>query len=185
VNRALFVCVLLPVGAIAPLAGCAKPPTDHSRILFGNSESRLSGDEMAAVFATFGEFLTISDDSLRLDDSNCGDIMPEVEVVDLNRDGTQEVFVLWGNSCTSGMAGRSLTLLIRGPSGDYERNFGFPAAGWAAQAPGEDGWPDLIIDGPSFCHPIWTFRAGRYEFKCNRPATAGGCAMRGDLCLDA
>ncbi len=184
-DRRLLVGLILCVACLSSLAACAQPSADHYRILFGSSESRLSAGEMAAAFAAFGDALTVSADGLRLEDPNCGDIMPSVEIVDLNQDGTQEIFVQWGGACTSGMAGRSLTLLIRDPAGGYQRQFGFPAASWAPLATGEGGWPDLSISGPSFCHPVWTFRAGAYEFKCNRPESLDGCALRGDVCTDA
>jgi hypothetical protein len=176
--------ILLIIG-LTPHAACVQPPADQYQILFGDSEARLSADEMASAFSAYSDGLTISTDGLRLEDPNCGDLTPSVEIVDLNKDGVQEIFVQWGNACTSGMTGRSLTLLIKDPAGDYHRQFGFPAADWVPVAMGEDDWPDLMLGGPGFCHPVWTFRAGAYDFRCNRPDSLGGCALREDVCDNA
>ena len=59
------------------------------------------------MFAEFSQDFTLSADAARLEDPNCGDIMPSSEVVDLNSDGRSEVFVQWGNACTSGAARRA------------------------------------------------------------------------------
>jgi hypothetical protein len=138
-DRRLLAGVILVSASVALLSGCASRPSESYRILFGNSESRISSDEKGAAFAAFSDWLTISADGLRLEDQNCGDIAPEVEIVDLNRDGTQEIFILWGNTCTSGMTGRSLTLLIRDSADRYRQLFGFPAAAWSLHEVGEGG----------------------------------------------
>jgi len=172
---------LLLLAVLTQLSACADSAADY-RILFGESESRLSPDEMAAAFALVKEGLTVSDDGLRLEDANCGDMVPTSEIVDLNRDSIYEIFVEWGNTCTSGMSGRSLALLVRDEAGGYRRELGFPAFGWTALGLGEDGWPDLSIGGPGFCHPVWARRAGSYDFKCNLPESPDGCAVIGNIC---
>jgi hypothetical protein len=152
-DRLLRAALIVQVAGLAPLKACAQPLADHYQILFGDSASRLSADEMAAPFAAFSDGLTVSADGRRLEDPNCGDIMPSVEVVDL-----------------------------RDPAAGYQRQFGFPAINWEPLVIGEDGWPDLMFGGPGFCHPVWTFRAGAYPFKCSRPDSLDGCALRNDVC---
>lgn len=81
-----------------------------------------------------------------------------------------------------GAAGRSLTLFVPNPESGYERQFGFPAGGWTALESKTDGWPDVSFGGPGFCHPVWAWRNGAYEFICNLPEQAGGCEGKVNIC---
>ena len=177
----LTAALLLSSGLSLLAAGCGDTTIDTSA-LFGNAESELSAAEEAAAFSAFATAFTVSQDGSKLEDPNCGDIAPEAEVVDLNEDGAAEVFVLWGNTCTSGGAGRSLSLLVPDASGAYEFELGFPASGWTALAKGPAGWPDLSIGGPGFCRAVWSRTGTAYEFKCNLPESPGGCDSIGNVC---
>lgn len=150
--------------------------------LFKQGESALSMWDRQRVADAFAEIFPLSSDGQQFEDPNCGDVMPEVTPVDLNRDGLFEVFALWGNTCTSGAAGRSLTLFVKDANGNYQSQLGFPAAGWREQQIDGQEWPDLMIGGPGFCHPAWTWKKDRYEFKCNVPEDEGGCASIGNVC---
>jgi hypothetical protein len=153
-----------------------------SNALFDASETGLSAADSQAYFELFSTGFDISEGGRVLSLSYCGDIAPESQVLDLNGDGQLEAFVLWGNTCTSGMAGRSLTLLARNPDGSYRTEFGFPAGGWTALENRIDGWPDLSLGGPGFCHPLWRWSGEAYRFQCNIEETEGGCASIGDQC---
>ena len=53
----------------------------------------------------------------------------EASFSDWNKDGIKEVLVVYGNSCTSGMAGSSVVLFIRdSAAAGYSTNLGFPGA---------------------------------------------------------
>jgi len=159
-------------------------PSPAAATLFKEDESALSLSKRQRVADAFAALFPLSADGQRFEDANCGDVKPETTPVDLNGDGTFEVFVLWGNTCTSGGAGRSLSLLIRDADGSYRTQLGFPAAGWREIENDEQEWPDLIIDGPGFCHPIWAWREDRYEFRCNVPEGQSGCAAIGNVCAE-
>ena len=98
--------VLLLIVALHSAACSSSGPATTS--LFAINESRLSKSDQEAITRIFESFS---------DDSSCGELTPEAEVVDLNADGVQEVFVQWGNACTSGLTGRSLSLFIKDSSG--------------------------------------------------------------------
>jgi hypothetical protein len=167
--------------ALGLCAACATPGGSY-RILFGGSRHGLSLADERAAFATFSDGLSVSADGARLEDPYCGDLSPSTDVVDLNADGTPEIFVLWGNACTSGLTGRSLTLLVRDRAGSYRAELGFPATAWKGLPEATNGWPDLEIGGPGFCDAVWTHRGETYEFKCNLPQAADGCADVGSVC---
>lgn len=163
------------------LAGCAEARPPY-QLLFGADESRLAPADQARIFALFSQDFTVSADGTRLQDANCGDLEPQADVVDLNGDGTFEVFIHWGNTCTSGMAGRSLSLYTRTADGDYQPELGFPALTWEALPAAPGTWPELSFGGPGFCRPVWARAADQYQFRCNIPDTEGGCAGREPLC---
>lgn len=168
---------------VASLLACSARQPEFAA-LFGDDEIPLSPTDKAAVFAAVESLFPLSGDRMRFEDPNCGDIAPGVEITDLNGDGSAEVFVQWGNACTSGMTGRSLTLLTKDAGGQYQQQFGFPALGWIALETDSQDWPDLRFGGPGFCHPVWTWQSGNYMFKCNLPEEPGGCASRDNTCLD-
>jgi hypothetical protein len=142
----------------------------------------LSAAEAAALEDAFAGLFPLSADGLRFEDPDCGDVHPTVEPVDLDRDGSREAIVQWGNTCTSGMAGWSVSLFIRTGGGIYRDQFGFPGliSSIADSEPGS--FPDIEIGGPGFCFAVWGWDGDSYAFKCNAPQEAGGCEFQGNVC---
>jgi hypothetical protein len=159
----------------------AAPERAAYELLFGEA-APLSTRDKAAAFAALETIFSVSADGSRLEDPNCGDIGARAETVDLNGDGVFEIFLQWGNTCTSGMAGRSIGLLVRNAGGDYQFELGFPAAGWLAMDSSENGWPDLSFGVPGFCQPVWARTAGAYQFKCSVPQDTDMCLRPGEPC---
>ena len=111
-------------------------------------------------------------------DNTCG--MPaaaEVQFLDLNRDGAPEVLVVFGNTCTSGMAGTSVVLFIK-TQGQYRMNLGFPAAEVTPLDTRNRGYADLLIGGPGFCFPVWRWNGSDYVYFRSDPQEPGGCDNR-------
>lgn len=168
---------------LAVLASCSGHQPSTS-LLFAADETRLDRDQQQTIVNAIAENLPLADDGGSFVDANCGNLEPEATPVDLNGDGVFEVFVQWGNTCTSGAAGRSLNLYVRDADGGYRPQFGFPALGWSVRRSRYKEWPDLSFGGPGFCHPVWTWQHGEYTFMCNRPEAPGGCADRGNVCKE-
>jgi hypothetical protein len=145
-------------------------------ILFKGTTSRLSKKEKQEIVKQLG--FRLSRDKKRIVDGTCGDVSPKVEVTDLNGDGLDEVFVEWGNLCTSGNTGRSISLFIKDPAGQYAGNLGFPAFGYEKLATRNKGFPDLLFGGPGFCHGVWQWTGTKYDYKCSIEETPGGCAWK-------
>ncbi|MGB5347330.1 MAG: hypothetical protein WBN23_14280 [Woeseia sp.] len=165
------------------LASCSGDRQSTS-LLFAPDEARLDRAQQQRIVSEFAKGFPLSADGRSFTDSNCGDVDPEATPIDLNGDGVFEVFIQWGNSCTSGGAGRSLSLFVGDASGNYRQELGFPALGWSVLRTEQRKWPDLSFGGPGFCHPVWTRQQGQYEYKCNLPEEPGGCAHRGNVCDD-
>jgi hypothetical protein len=165
---------LLLMGAIFVNTGIA---AEGYEILFKGTTSKLSKKEKQQIYKQLG--FRLSRDKKLIVDGTCGDVSPRVEVVDLNGDGVDEVFVEWGNLCTSGNTGRSISLLIKDPAGQYAGNLGFPASSYEKLATKERGFPDLVFGGPGFCHGVWQWTGTKYDYKCSLEETPGGCASKG------
>lgn len=145
-------------------------------MLFESTTSKLSKQEKQQIFKKLG--FRLSKNKKFIIDDTCGEnVSPSIEVVDLNGDGAEEVFVSWGNTCTSGMVGQSGTLFVKDPSGRYTENFGFPG-GYEKLPTKNKGFPDFLISGPGFCHGVWQWTGVKYEFKCGQEEQPGACAKK-------
>ena len=86
------------------------------------------------ILGTLGFIEEETSAGTRLVDPYCGDVAPRVEIIDLNVDGVAEVFVHWGNTCTSGTTGSSIVLFVKDGQGRYVSHLGFPAAEYRVHA---------------------------------------------------
>lgn len=166
--RALFLCL----SASLVCAGPGRAQTEGHRVLFSDSTS-VAEDDQRAVFEQLG--FSVSADGTALEAPDCGTIYGRVEEADLNDDGVVEVLVLAGNSCTSGMAGASLTVFIRDAEGRYAPHLGFPAGGWTRLETASSGFHDLAIGGPGFCEAVYRWDGSTYQHDHDRETAPGGC----------
>ncbi|MVT09461.1 hypothetical protein [Chitinophaga tropicalis] len=83
---------------------------------------------------------------------------------DLNKDGKDEIFIVFGNSYTSGAAGSSVALFIKNAAGVYTNNLGFPGTTPDVLATSYQGYPDLLIGGPGFEFPVWRWNGKTYAY---------------------
>ena len=90
---------------------------------------------------------------------------PEVTLEDLNSDGVSEVFVVAGNSCTSGMTGSSIWLFARRLDGRWSRRLDVAAAAYRVLPTTTRGWRDLAVGGRGLCQGVWRLAAnGEYRY---------------------
>jgi hypothetical protein len=168
--------LLLPaVFFLASHAGAAEP----YELLFKGHIGKVSLADMKAIAAALP--IAVSKDGSELEDSeDCGGpINYETHLEDLNHDGVPEVIVLSGNVCTSGTAGSSIHLFIKGRDGKYRSHLGFPASSYEKLSTSNKGFPDLTFGGPGFCHGVWRWDGNSYKYKCSMESSPGGCASRG------
>lgn len=163
----------------ALLGACGESSAPAAQ-LFDASEARLPSADAAAVTALFAELFP-PDGEGRFIHPDCGALDLVVDVTDLNADGEHEVFVRWGNACTSGIAGSSLSLFLKDPDGRFRHELGFPAGGYRVLTRG-NGYPDLEIGGPGFCFPVWSWTGTAYEQACSMPQAGGTCPAGTNLC---
>jgi hypothetical protein len=167
--RALALLVLISLaGADVVLA-----QAEGYQILFNPDSTTIAEAGQRAIFDQLG--YNVSADGSSLEVMDCGAIYTQTEEDDLNGDGIPEVFVLGGNSCTSGMAGSSLSLFIKNAEGSWGMNLGFPAGGWTKLEAENLGYPDLSIGGPGFCEAVYRWDGSSYQHLEDRETEPGGC----------
>lgn len=152
-------------------------------ILFKGVKASLTPQKKREIYQQLG--LAVSGRHLIIKDfKECGAIEAEVAIEDLNHDGVPEVTVIYGNTCTSGSAGSSVSLFIRDQSAKYRQNLGFEAAGFEKLPILSKGFPDLAIASPGFCEAIWRWNGTSYVHRCNMPREKGACDAQGNVCRD-
>jgi hypothetical protein len=82
---------------------------------------------------------------------------------DLNKDGKEEIFIVYGNSYTSGNTGSSVALFIAGKDGKYQPHLGFPGMAPDILQTGNMGYPDQLIGGPGFEFPALRWNGKTYD----------------------
>lgn len=169
--------IALAVILIHGLFGGMAIAAEGYELLFKGTASKLSKQEKRQIFKKLG--FSLSKNNKFIIDEDCGeDVFPMVEVVDLNGDGIEEIFVSWGNICTSGMTGHSISLFVKDRHGQYVDNLGFPGS-CEILTSSKEGFHDLKINGPGFCHGIWRWAGEKYKYKCSVEEESGGCNRKG------
>ncbi len=174
-NRNKILSLLL---LIACIWVCECIASEGYEILFRGVTSQLTSEEQKQIFQQL-EFCLSDNGKFYTDYCDDRDVSPAVEVVDLNGDGVDEVFVYWGNFGTSGNAERSISLFIKDSFGRYVMNLGFPAISYRILAAKNQGFPDLEFGGPGFCRGVWQWNGHKYEYECSREEEPGACVRQG------
>ena len=142
----------------------AQSLTEGATLLFKNSKSNLSSAEKNKLFIDL-QFHLSKDRKQFVADGDVNKEFPfeaQVMPTDFNKDGKEEVFIVYGNSYTSGGAGSSVVVFIKNAAGKYESQLGFPGTAPDVLATTNKGYPDLLIGGPGLEFPVWKWNGSSY-----------------------
>ena len=167
--KAAVLCISLTIVSVHGAIG----QTEGHTLLFNPDSTTITEVDQRAIFDAL-DYL-VSADGASLEAVDCGPIFARAAEADLNGDGVVEVFVLGGNSCTSGMDGSTITLWIKDAAGNYAMNLGFPGGGWTVLGTSNLGFPHLSIGGAGFCEAVWRWDGTTYQHHGNRETEPGGC----------
>lgn len=139
--------------------------SEVASLLFKNIKTNLTVAEKNQIATKLGFVYSGNKDQPFALDKDSKDYPFGVTVypTDLNKDGKEEIFVLFGNSFTSGATGSSIVLFIKNPAGGYSENLGFPGTAPDVLATTSKGYPDLLIGGPGFEFPVWRWNGKTYS----------------------
>lgn len=134
-------------------------------LLFKNVKSKLTASEKNKIFDSLK--LKVSKDGKQfIVDDEAADYPFDALVypTDLNKDAKEEVFIVYGNSYTSGITGSSVIVFIADKNGVYKTNLNFPGVLPDALATINSGYPDLLIGGPGMEFPVWRWNGKAYDY---------------------
>jgi len=162
-----WVFILLYISANAQNRQAARPATDvlseGAALLFKNVRTQLTSAEKTMIFRKLGFVLSNDQEQPFAQDAESMEYPFPARALptDMNKDGKEEVFILFGNSFTSGSTGSSVLLLIKDANGKFQNNLGFPGMLQILPAANK-GYNDLLIGGPGFEFPIWRWNGKEY-----------------------
>jgi hypothetical protein len=133
-------------------------------LLFKNVKSKLTALQKNEIAKTIG--LVSKDGKQFIQDNESADYPYDAFAypTDMNKDGKEEIFILFGNSYTSGMTGSSIIVFIADKNDVYKMNLGFPGTLPDVLATANAGYPDLLIGGPGMEFPVWRWNGKEYDF---------------------
>lgn len=159
---------------------------EGAKVFFGRSRAKLSEIEKRDIYSAMD--IRLAPDRKSFIVADCAeDQSPtpswciatyDIESIDLNKDGIQEVFVTGGNTFTSGATGSSIWLFVRQSDGSYSKQLGFPACCHTVLRTRNKGYPDLRFGGPGFCESVWRWNGTEYKYLRNIATAKGGCDNR-------
>lgn len=159
-------CMLLVLFLLGPMLILAQDGalSESAEVLFKDAASSLSTSEMNQLAEATGFALASNGSQFYFKDDSYSKEFPfnvEVIPVDINKDGLDEIALVFGNSAVSGPAGSSGALYIKNEAGQYQSNFGFPGM-YAFLSTNNLGYPDVLIGGPGFEFPVWRWDGTAY-----------------------
>lgn len=161
------IIALTIITCIASCIFAQKPLLDGAKLLFKNIKTKTTNDEKAMIFKKSGFILSKDKKQFVLGDDPVAAEFPfDVTVLptDLNKDGIEEIFMVYGNTYTSGNTGSNVLLFIKDQSGAYQTNFGFSGMTPDIMPTQNKGYPDLLIGGPGFEFPVWRWNGKEYVY---------------------
>jgi hypothetical protein len=150
---------------LAPSLAFFQGPSEGSNLLFKNVTTKISDVDKQSIFKQTG--LKVSKDKTQfissMDENGEFPFAASVYPTDLNKDGNEEIFVVYGNSFTSGSTGSDVMFFVKDASGKYKQNFAITSAVPMAISTSNKGYPDLVLGGPGFEFPVWRWDGSKYD----------------------
>lgn len=133
--------------------------------LFANIKSKLTVTEKNRIATLTGFVLSAKKDEPFAQDKDSKEypFMAFVYPTDLNKDGLEEIFIVFGNSYTSGNTGSSVVLYLKNAAGNFTTHLGFPGTAPDILSTVNLAYPDLLIGGPGFEFPILRWNGKTYD----------------------
>lgn len=131
-------------------------------LLFNNVVCLLTNSQKNQVFRATGFLLTAEQDAFVMDEAEAFPFSAALYPVDMNEDGIDELFVVWGNSFMAGNAGSFVSLFIHDDAGIYRDQLGFPGILPDILLEETKSYPDLVIGVPGMSFPVWGWSSNGY-----------------------
>ena len=98
-------------------------------------------------------------------DGNGDAVTFSIQSIKLSSNGQRGIFIIGGNTYTSGATGSSVWVFIVNKHGHVRKEFGFPAAGFNLLNSTHLTFHDIQFYGSGFCDPVWIWNGINYVFQ--------------------
>lgn len=147
--------------ANAPEKKSANPVSNLSaeaKLLFTGVKTKMTDVEKNQIAKLSGAVLAEDKQSFTVEGESA-----EVGVypLDLNNDGSEEVFVIIGSSFMYGNTGQGFDFLMKDQTGNYKSVLSFPGIPSLIQTKGKT-MPAVKIGGPGFVFPVYDWNGSQY-----------------------
>ncbi|MFY7838725.1 MAG: hypothetical protein ACOVP7_00560 [Lacibacter sp.] len=162
--KQLFISAAFLLHTLSLIAQNNVPLKPVADLLFKNVKTKLTVAEKNSIATQLG-FIASGNKQLpfALDkDSKDYPFGALVMPTDMNKDGKEEIFILFGNGYTSGNTGSSIMLYIKNAAGTYVQHLGFPGMAPDVLTTANLGYADLLIGGPGFEFPVMRWNGKTY-----------------------
>lgn len=138
--------------------------TDATDLLFKNVKSKITLKERQSILQKLGWGLSKDKKSFvsHTDKVQLHPFIPKVFPTDLNMDGKEDLFILYGNTFTSGTTGSNLILFIKNNAGEYQKNLDTPGLLPEALSTVNNNYPDLVVPKPGLEYSVWRWNNNSY-----------------------
>lgn len=139
--------------------------SEGAKLLFKDVKSNLKIQEMNEIYKETGFYLSSNKTSFLMysDDSDEDSFGAYVNIVNLNKDNIEEVFISYGNTYTSGITGNNIALYVKKGSNDkYSQIFDLTTGTFKVLHNRTNNFYDLMLVGRGYEHPIWKWNGSKY-----------------------
>jgi hypothetical protein len=151
--------LLIPMLSLAQAKTTAL--SEGAALLFKDGKSKLTNDEKNWLFKQLG--FTLSKDKKQFM-SDEYEVTVEPYVTDINKDGTEEVFIVMLSTALFGNTGQSFDLYTKNKTGNFEKQTDLGGGIAMILSTKNAGYPDIAIGGPGFEFPAYRWDGKKYTY---------------------
>ncbi|MEO6317138.1 MAG: hypothetical protein ABIU63_09340 [Chitinophagaceae bacterium] len=135
--------------------------------LFKKTPSRLTNAEKNHLFEQLDIKWSANKDQF-VDNDDEDELTPYLHVgffpVDINRDGSEEVFIVLSNEALFETTGVKIIFFAKDEDGSYQKNTEIPVEDLVPLTRKHLGYPDLLLGSSGALFNIWRWDGKRYKF---------------------
>lgn len=137
--------------------------SEGAKLLFKPGKTGLTPAQQNAIFKELGFKLSRDKKEFVVAEGEDYPFAATAYTTDLNKDKVPEIFVVYGNTFTSGGTGQSVAIFIKDAAGRYQLVLGVPSTSPQILTTTNKGYPDLLLGGPGFEYPVMRWDGKYYD----------------------
>ena len=135
--------------------------SEGAALLFKNVKTTLTAEEKNHLYRKVGLKLSPDKKAFFIDEY---DVEVRVFATDMNKDGTDEIFVGFNSVALFGNMGENYSLFIKDKAGTYQQEPDIAGGQPIILKTSNLAYPDLLIGGPGFEFPVYRWNGKTYVY---------------------